>query len=92
MFYICPEDKYIRENFARAACPSCVAVNRLILDIFKRENAQKAVGKTFCTRHGVQSRKCDVSLNSLALIYAELENGSSLFTRSHQSTTNVVSG
>ncbi|KAH6627461.1 P-loop containing nucleoside triphosphate hydrolase protein [Chaetomium tenue] len=72
MFYICPDDRYIRENFARGDLPSRKSLKGLLVDIFG-ENAAKPVGDTFKTSHYVQSRDYDIRQSPLAIIYAALE-------------------
>ncbi|KAF5120838.1 ATP-dependent DNA helicase RecQ [Metarhizium anisopliae] len=73
MFYICPDDWYIRENFARGDLPSRNSLKGLMIDIFSHENALKPVSETFKTSHHVQSRDFDIRANPLATIYAALE-------------------
>lgn len=73
MFYICPEDWYMRENFARGDLPSRQSLEELMLDIFSPENASKPVGDTFKKSHHVQSRDFDIRTSPLATIYAALE-------------------
>ncbi|KAK3899513.1 P-loop containing nucleoside triphosphate hydrolase protein [Staphylotrichum tortipilum] len=72
MFYICPDDRYIRENFARGDLPSRKSLKGLLMDIFG-ENTTKSVGDTFKTSHYVQSRDYDIRQSPLATIYAALE-------------------
>ena len=73
MFYICPDDWYIRENFARGDLPSPNSLRGLMLDIFSDENAVKPVGESFKTNHSIQGRNFDIRANPLATIYAALE-------------------
>ena len=72
MFYICPDDRYIRENFARGDLPSRKSLKGLLIDIFG-EHTAKSVGDTFKTSHYVQSRDYDIRQSPLATIYAALE-------------------
>ncbi|OAR01377.1 hypothetical protein LLEC1_04929, partial [Akanthomyces lecanii] len=73
MFYICPEDWYMRENFARGDLPSRESLRGLMDDIFSPENTSKSVGDTFKTNHRVQSKDFDIRTGPLATIYAALE-------------------
>lgn len=73
MFYIYPDDWYIRENFARGDLPSPNSLRDVILDIFSDENAAKPVGESFKTNHSIQGRNFDIRANPLATIYAALE-------------------
>lgn len=73
MFYICPDDWYLRENFARGDLPSRKSLKGLMDDIFSHENTSKRVGDTFKTSHRVQSGDFDIRTGPLATIYAALE-------------------
>jgi superfamily II DNA/RNA helicase len=73
MFYICPDDWYIRENFARGDLPSRNSLRRLMDEIFNPENQAKPVGETFKTSHHVQTRVFDIRASPLATIYAAIE-------------------
>ncbi|OAA42280.1 ATP-dependent DNA helicase recQ [Metarhizium rileyi] len=73
MFYICPDDWYIRENFARGDLPSRESLKGLMIDIFSHENVSKPVNETFKVSHRVQSRDFDIRASPLATIYAALE-------------------
>lgn len=73
IFYICPDDWYIRENFARGDLPSRNSLKGLLVDIFSHENALKPAGETLKTSHYSQSRDFDIRANPLATIYAALE-------------------
>jgi superfamily II DNA helicase RecQ len=73
MFYICPDDWYLRENFARGDLPSRNSLKGLLDDIFSDENKLKPVGETFKTSHYVQSRDFDIRVSPLTTIYAALE-------------------
>ncbi len=73
MFYICPEDWYMRENFARGDLPSRESLRGLMDDVFSLENTSKPVGDTFKTNHRVQSKDFDIRTGPLATIYAALE-------------------
>lgn len=73
MFYICPDDWYLRENFARGDLPSRNSLKGLMIDIFSHENTFKPVGETFKASHYVQSRDFDIRVSPLTTIYAALE-------------------
>ncbi|OAA55384.1 ATP-dependent DNA helicase recQ [Cordyceps fumosorosea ARSEF 2679] len=73
MYYVCPEDWYIRENFARGDLPSCQSLKAFLNDIFSRENVSKPLGDNFKTSHYVQSREFDIRTGPLATVYAALE-------------------
>ncbi|GAB0134981.1 mRNA splicing protein prp28 [Epichloe bromicola] len=73
VFYVCPDDWYIRENFARGDLPSYNSLKALLIDIISHENASKPVGEAFKISHHAQSRAFDIRANPLATIYAVLE-------------------
>jgi superfamily II DNA helicase RecQ len=73
MFYICPEDWYLRENFARGDLPSRASLKRLLLDIFSDENCKLPVGDVFKKSHYEQTREFDIRTSPLQTIYAALE-------------------
>ncbi|EGX95334.1 ATP-dependent DNA helicase recQ [Cordyceps militaris CM01] len=73
MYYICPDDWYIRENFARGDLPSPQSLKAFLTDIFRQENVSIPLGGNFKTSHYVQSREFDIRTNTLATVYAALE-------------------
>ncbi|KAM3551862.1 hypothetical protein MY1884_007499 [Beauveria asiatica] len=73
MYYVCPDDWYMRENFARGDLPSLRSLKAFLSDIFNQENVAKPVGDNFKTSHYVQSREFDIRTGTLATIYAALE-------------------
>lgn len=73
MYYICPEDFYLRENFARGDLPSKNSLRSLIQDIFAPEVVQLPVGEVFKQSHYEQTRNFDIRQGPLNIIYATLE-------------------
>lgn len=73
MFYICPEDFYIRENFARGDLPSRSSLRGFLNDIFSGENTALPVGAAFKVNMGMQSNEFDIRRTPLTIIYAALE-------------------
>jgi hypothetical protein len=73
MYFICPEDFWIRENFARGDLPSKHSLRGLLVDIFSPEVIALPVGGTFKQSHYVQTREFDIRPSPLAIIYAALE-------------------
>ncbi|KAJ3548422.1 hypothetical protein NM208_g1006 [Fusarium decemcellulare] len=73
MLYICPDDFYLRENFARGDLPSRRSINNLLKDIFDDEVIHKPVGDTFKASHYAQANEFDIRTSPLSVIYAALE-------------------
>lgn len=73
MYYICPDDFYLRENFARGDLPSKASLRSLLKDIFDRDVVNLAVGEAFKRSQHEQSRAFDIRPSPLNVIYATLE-------------------
>jgi superfamily II DNA helicase RecQ len=73
MFYICPEDFYLRENFARGDLPSKASLHGLLKDIFSPDVMKLREGEVFKKSHYEQAREFDVRQGPLNIIYATLE-------------------
>jgi hypothetical protein len=73
MFYICPDDFYIRENFARGDLPSRRSLKGLLEDIFNENAASLPEDAIIKANHYAQSKAFDVRLGPLGIIYAALE-------------------
>jgi len=73
MYYICPEDFYLRENFARGDLPSKSSLDGLLRDIFSADVVRLREGDVFKKSHYEQSREFDVRQGPLNIIYATLE-------------------
>jgi len=73
MFYICPDDFYIRENFARGDLPSRRSLRALLKDIFNEDATSLPIDAVIKLNHYAQSRDFDVRLEPLSIIYAALE-------------------
>ncbi|KAH7171373.1 P-loop containing nucleoside triphosphate hydrolase protein [Dactylonectria macrodidyma] len=73
MLYLCPEDSYIKESFARGDLPSRLSLKALLKDIFKDEVIGLGPGDTFKTSHHSQASEFDMRQNTLGTIYAALE-------------------
>lgn len=73
MYYICPQDFYLRENFARGDLPSKNSLRSLIQDIFAPDVVKLPVGEVFKKSHYEQGRNFDIRQSPLNIIYATLE-------------------
>jgi uncharacterized Fe-S cluster protein YjdI/DNA-binding MarR family transcriptional regulator len=73
MYYICPDDFYLRENFARGDLPSKSSLHSLLKDIFGEDVVKLREGEVFKTSHYEQSREFDIRQSPLNVIYATLE-------------------
>ncbi|EEY21564.1 ATP-dependent DNA helicase recQ [Verticillium alfalfae VaMs.102] len=73
MLYLCPEDFYVKEAFARGDLPSRQSLRGLLKDIFSPEVLSLSVGDTFKTSHHPQTTEFDIRMSPLSIIYAALE-------------------
>ncbi|UZP38780.1 hypothetical protein NXS19_006596 [Fusarium pseudograminearum] len=73
MLYLCREDFWIRENFARGDLPSRNSLRDLLKDIFDDDVVNLRQGETFKVSHYGQSTKFDIRISPLSVIYAALE-------------------
>ncbi|KAI1407721.1 ATP-dependent DNA helicase [Hypoxylon sp. FL1857] len=73
MFYICPEDFYLRENFARGDLPSRKSLRRLLEAIFREEVIRMPEGQVIKLNHTVLGRDYDFRASPLGLLLATLE-------------------
>ncbi|EGY19062.1 ATP-dependent DNA helicase RecQ [Verticillium dahliae VdLs.17] len=73
MLYLCPEDLYVKEAFARGDLPSRQSLRGLLKDIFSPEVLSLSVGDTFKTSHHPQTTEFDIRMSPLSIIYAALE-------------------
>ncbi|CRK23693.1 hypothetical protein BN1723_013084 [Verticillium longisporum] len=73
MLYLCPEDLYVKEAFARGDLPSRQSLRGLLKDIFRPEVLSLSVGDTFKTSHHPQTTEFDIRMSPLSIIYAALE-------------------
>ncbi len=73
MFYICPEDFYIRENFARGDLPSRRSLRGLLEDIFNEDAISLPIDAVIKVSHYAQSKAFDIRISPLSIIYATLE-------------------
>ncbi|KAF4504562.1 hypothetical protein G6O67_008002 [Ophiocordyceps sinensis] len=73
MLYICPDDFYIREIFARGDLPSQTCLKALLEDIFDEKAVLLPVDGVINANHNSQSRDFDIRLSPLSIIYASLE-------------------
>lgn len=73
MYYICPDDFSLRENFARGDLPSKSSLRSLLRDIFSEDVVRLRAGEVFKTSHYEQSREFDIRQSPLNVIYATLE-------------------
>lgn len=73
MFYICPDDFYIREVFARGDLPSRQSLKALLQNLFNEEVVSLPIGAVFKMKHHAQSEDFDIRLGPLSILYAILE-------------------
>ncbi|PHH91984.1 hypothetical protein CDD83_9431 [Cordyceps sp. RAO-2017] len=73
MLYICHEDFYIRENFARGDLPSRTSLKALLEDIFDEDAVQLPVDGVINANLNAQSKDFDIRSSPLSIIYAALE-------------------
>ncbi|RCI16538.1 hypothetical protein L249_1907 [Ophiocordyceps polyrhachis-furcata BCC 54312] len=74
LLYLCHEDFYLRENFARGDLPSRRSVKALLEDVFNKETALLSpVDGVITANHYAQSRDFDIRPSPLSIIYASLE-------------------
>ncbi|KAI1760093.1 ATP-dependent DNA helicase recQ [Hypoxylon sp. FL1150] len=73
MFYICHDDFYIRENFARGDLPSRQSLRRLLEDVFSREAVRTPEGEVIKLNQTALGREYDFRPSPLAILLATLE-------------------
>lgn len=73
MFYICPEDFYLRENFARGDLPSRQSLRRLLEDLFHRDAVHTPEGDVIKLNQTTLGRTYDIRASPLAILLATLE-------------------
>ncbi|KAI2470178.1 ATP-dependent DNA helicase [Annulohypoxylon bovei var. microspora] len=73
MFYICPDDFYIRENFARGDLPSRQSLRRLLHDLFHMEIKEAPEGEVIKLNQTALGREYDMRASPLAILLATLE-------------------
>jgi hypothetical protein len=59
LFYLCPEDFYLRDVFVYGSLPSIQSIRGLLRDIFSDENVARPVGDSFEASHFHQGRMFD---------------------------------
>ncbi|KAI1843782.1 hypothetical protein JX266_010041 [Neoarthrinium moseri] len=73
MMYICPDDFYIRENFARGDLPSRQSLRSLLQDVFSRQTENTPEGNVLKMGHTELSRAYDIRPSPLSVLFATLE-------------------
>ncbi|RDA88517.1 hypothetical protein CP532_6648 [Ophiocordyceps camponoti-leonardi (nom. inval.)] len=73
LLYICHEDFYLRENFARGDLPSRRSVKALLGEVFNETAILSPVDGVITANHYAQSRVFDIRASPLTVIYASLE-------------------
>lgn len=73
VLYLCPEDFYIKETFARGDLPSRNSLHKLLTNIFDTEVVNMPIGDTFKASHYAQGSEFDIRQSPLSVIYATLE-------------------
>lgn len=71
--YICPDDFYIRENFARGDLPSRQCVRSALEEIFKSQRSHEFDGDVIKLGHSELSRNHDIRPTTLSVLFATLE-------------------
>lgn len=71
--YICPDDFYIRENFARGDLPSQQAVRSALEEIFTSQRSHEFDGDVIKLGHSELSRNHDIRPTTLSVLFATLE-------------------
>jgi superfamily II DNA helicase RecQ len=67
LFYICPEDFYLRNIFTYGDFPSEKSVRRFLEDVCSPANVRLDVGDTFTMSHFTQSRRFDIQVGHPSL-------------------------
>lgn len=73
LFYLCGEDLYLREIFARGDLPSRNGVHGLMKELCSSENLKLKIGETLQVSQYDQSKTYDIRATALSNIYAQLE-------------------
>lgn len=73
VLYLCPEDFYMKENFARGDLPSRNSLRALLESIFSSDVTKLPVGDSFVRNHKRQSDEFDIRMSPLSVIFAALE-------------------
>ncbi|OTB09415.1 hypothetical protein M426DRAFT_6687 [Hypoxylon sp. CI-4A] len=73
MFYICPDDFYLRENFARGDLPSRQSLYRLLEEIFSCSTQRTFEGEVIKLNQTALGREYDIRASPLAILLATLE-------------------
>jgi hypothetical protein len=60
LFYLCPEDFYLRDVFVYGSLPSIQSIRQLLRDICSDENVALPVGDSFEVSHYHQGRMFDI--------------------------------
>ncbi|KAI1772151.1 ATP-dependent DNA helicase [Hypoxylon cercidicola] len=73
MLYICPDDFYLKENFARGDLPSRQSLRRLLEDVFHRQAVHTLEGEVIKLNQTSLGRTYDFRPSPLAILLATLE-------------------
>ncbi|KAI0120770.1 ATP-dependent DNA helicase [Hypoxylon sp. NC0597] len=73
MFYICPEDFYLRENFARGDLPSRKSLRQLLEEIFREQAIHTPEGQVIKLNQTALGQNYDIRASPLGLLLATLE-------------------
>jgi RecQ family ATP-dependent DNA helicase len=68
MFFVCPEDFYLRDVFVYGDLPSIESVRKLVDTVCSPENVCKGVGETFEVSHYTQGRQFDIRVSSSIIV------------------------
>lgn len=60
LFYLCPDDFYLRNIFTYGDLPSEKSVREFLREVFSQENVGLDVGDTFTVSHYSQSKEFDI--------------------------------
>lgn len=73
MLYICHDDFYLKENFARGDLPSRRSLSALLGDVFRRETTRTRDGEVIKASNHELSQTYDVRASPLSILFATLE-------------------
>lgn len=73
MIYLCPDDFYIKENFARGDLPSRQSLRALLEDVFTRDVIRERDASVIKLNHNELTRTYDFRSSPLSVLFATLE-------------------
>ncbi|KAF2494657.1 ATP-dependent DNA helicase [Lophium mytilinum] len=73
MFFLSPDDFYLRNVFTYGDLPSKVSIRNFLREVFSPENVALGIGEKFSASHTAQCNAFDIKSSPLSVIYAQLE-------------------